>query len=96
VVEDVTRVVRAIASVVEAPTDVGEEVIGADQICASSMVVAVKLLKTVVQVIWPMVNVRLSATAVELGMMTIWFAWEAIRTPLPSAPLLTKYGRQST
>jgi hypothetical protein len=53
-------------------------------------------LKTVVQVIWPMVNVRLSATAVELGMMTIWFAWEAIRTPLPSAPLLTKYGRQST
>ena len=80
-VVDVAGVVGAIASVVGATADVDEEVIGADQICASSMVVVVKLMKPVVQVIWSMMNVMLPATAAELGMMAIWFTWEAIRTP---------------
>jgi hypothetical protein len=53
-------------------------------------------LMSVVQVIWPAVNVRPYATAVESGMMTILLAWEAICTPLPGAPLSTKPGRQST
>jgi len=48
VVEDVARVVEAVASVVGAATDVSEEVIGADWICTSSMVVVVKPLKPVV------------------------------------------------
>jgi hypothetical protein len=39
-------------------------------------------LTPVVQVIWPTVNERPSATAVESGMMTILLAWEAVRTPL--------------
>ena len=73
-VRDVTRVVGAIASVVGAATDVGEEVIGADRTYTSSMVMAVKLLKPVVQVIWPTVNVRSSVTAAKSGMMTIWLA----------------------
>jgi hypothetical protein len=38
-------------------------------------------LTPVVQVIWPTVNVRLSATAAESRMMTILLAWEAVRTP---------------
>jgi hypothetical protein len=58
-----------------------EDVVNADRIYASSVAVAVKLLTPVVQVIWPMVNERLSATAVESGMMTILLAWEAICTP---------------
>jgi hypothetical protein len=78
-IRDVAEVVGAIASAIGAKTDIGEEVIGTDQICTSSMVVAVKLLKSVVQVIWVMVNMRLSATTVESRMMIIWFAWVAIR-----------------
>jgi hypothetical protein len=35
----------------------------------------------VVQVIWPTVNERPSATVAESGMMTILLAWEAVRTP---------------
>jgi hypothetical protein len=38
-------------------------------------------LTLVVQVIWPMVNERPSATVTESGMMTILLVWEAILTP---------------
>jgi hypothetical protein len=38
-------------------------------------------LAPVVPVIWPMVNERPSATAVESGMRTILLAWEAVHTP---------------
>ena len=51
VVGNVAGVVEAVASVVGAATDVGEEVIGADRICTSSMVMAVKLLEPGVHVI---------------------------------------------
>ena len=50
-VGDVAGVVGAVGSVVRAAVDVDEEVIGADWIYASFVVVAVKLLKSVVQVI---------------------------------------------
>jgi hypothetical protein len=49
VVEAVAGVVRVIASVVGAIAD--EDVVDADRICASSMVVAVKLLTPVVEMI---------------------------------------------
>ena len=42
---------------------------------------AMKLSKPVVQVIWPMVNVRLFDVAMEPGMMTILFVWRVVRTP---------------
>jgi hypothetical protein len=51
-----------------------EDMVDADQICATSVVVAVKLLMLVIQVIWPTVNKRPSAMAVESGMMTILLA----------------------
>jgi hypothetical protein len=38
-------------------------------------------LTPVIQVIWPTVNVRPSATATKSGMMTILLTWEAVRTP---------------
>jgi hypothetical protein len=38
------------------------------------------LLRPVVQVIRPTV-MSPSATAMKLGMMTIWLVWEAVRTP---------------
>jgi ABC-type xylose transport system permease subunit len=79
VVGDIARVVGAIASVVRAVAD--EDVVDTNRICASSVVVAVKLLTPVVQVIWSMVNERPSATVTESGMMTILLAWEAVRTP---------------
>ena len=60
-----------IAGVVEVVADAGVEVIAADQICASSMVVVAKLLKPVVEVIWSTMNVMPSATAPKLEMMTI-------------------------
>jgi ABC-type xylose transport system permease subunit len=72
VVGAVAGVVRAIASVIGAVAD--EDVVNADRICASSVVVAVKLLAPVVQVIWPTVNERPSAMATESGMMTILLA----------------------
>jgi hypothetical protein len=72
-------VVGAITGVVGAVGD--EDVVNVDRICASSVVVAVKLLTPVVQVTWPTVNERQSATVVESGMMTILLAWEAVRTP---------------
>jgi hypothetical protein len=72
VVEAVTSVVGAVAN---------EDMVDADRICASSVVVAVKLLVPVVQVIWPTVNERPSATVTESRMMTILLAWEAVHTP---------------
>jgi hypothetical protein len=51
-----------------------EDMADTDRICASSMVVVVKLLTLVVQVIWPTMNERQSATATESGMMTILLA----------------------
>jgi hypothetical protein len=86
-------VVGAVASVVGAIADV--DVVDANRIRASSVVVAVKLLTPVVQVIWPTVNERPSATVAESGMMTTLLAWEAVRTP-PGAPLSMKPSRQST
>jgi hypothetical protein len=38
-------------------------------------------LTLVIQVISPTVNERPCATATESGMMTIFLAWEAVRTP---------------
>jgi len=70
-VEDVARVVEAVASVVGAIADAGEEVVDVDQISASSIVVAAKLLKPVVQMIWSTVNVSPSATATKSRMITI-------------------------
>ena len=45
------------------------------------MVMAMKSSEPVVQVIWPMVNVRPFGVAMDLGMMTILFFWGAVRTP---------------
>ena len=45
------------------------------------MVMAMKLSEPVVQVIRPMVNVRPFGVAMESEMMTILFAWRAVRTP---------------
>ena len=42
---------------------------------------AMKSSEPVVQVIWPMVNVRPFGVAIEPEMMTVLFAWEAVRTP---------------
>ena len=75
-VVDVAGVVGG--SVVGGVTDVNEEAIGADQICASSMAVAVKLLKPVV---WSTMNVMPPVMATELGMMAILFVYRAVRTP---------------
>ena len=58
---------------VGAIADAGEAVVDTDWICASSMVMAMKLLEPAVQVIWPMVNVRTFGVAMELGMVTILF-----------------------
>jgi hypothetical protein len=71
-VRAVARVVGPIASVVGAVAD--EDVVDADQIYSSSVVVAMKLLTPVVQVIWLTVNERPSAMATESGMMTILLA----------------------
>jgi len=73
-VGDVAGVVGVVVSVVGAAADVDEEVIGADRIYASTMVVAVKLSK-------PTTNVKPCTTATKLGMMTILFVWRAVRTP---------------
>jgi hypothetical protein len=47
------------------------EVVDADRIYASSMVVTTKSLELVVQLIWPIVNMRLVAVAMESRKMTI-------------------------
>ena len=59
-VGEVAGVVGVVASVVGAAADVDEEVIGADRIYASSVVVVVKLLKL-------MMNVKPPATAAKSG-----------------------------
>ena len=45
------------------------------------MVMAMKSSESVVQVIWPMVNMRPFGVAMEPEMMTILFAWRAVCTP---------------
>ena len=65
-VRDVAGVVGVIANMVGATTDVNEEEVGADWIYASSVVMAVKLLK-------PTMNVKPPTTATKSGMMAIWF-----------------------
>ena len=79
--EDDAGVAGARSNVVRAVADAEEAVVDADWICASSMVMAMKLSEPVVQVIWPMVNVRPFGVAMEPGMMTILFVWGAVRTP---------------
>ena len=69
--QHVVGMVKDVAGVVGAVANVGEELIDTDWICAFSMVVAAKLLKPVVQVVWPTMNVRSSATTAKSGMMTI-------------------------
>ena len=91
--EDDAGVAGARSNVVGAIADAGEAVVDVDWIYASSVVMAMKLLEPVVQVIWPMVNVRPFGVAMELERMTILFAWRAVCTPLPGTPLSTKYGR---
>jgi len=66
VVGDVAEVVGVVASMVGTATDVNKEVIGADRIYVSSVVVAVKLLTL-------MVNVKPPAMAAKSGMMAILF-----------------------
>jgi hypothetical protein len=68
----IAGVVRVVASVVGVIAN--EDMVDTDRICTSSVAAVVKLLKLVVQVIWPTVNERPSATAAELGMMTILLA----------------------
>ena len=62
-IRDVAGVVGVVASVVGGAADVDEEVIGADRIYASFMVVAVKLT----------MNVKPPAMAAKSGMMAILF-----------------------
>ena len=63
-VVDVAGVVGVVASVVGATADMDEEVISVDRIYASSVVVAMKLLK-------PTVNVKSPAMAAKFEMMAI-------------------------
>ena len=79
--EDDAGVAGARSNVVGAIANAGEAVVDADWICSSSVVMAMKLSEPVVQVIWPMVNVRPFGVAMEPGMMTILFTWRAVRTP---------------
>ena len=71
--EDDAGVAGARSNVVRAVADAGEAVVDADWIRASSVVMAMKLSEPVVQVVWPMVNVRPFGLAMEPGMMTILF-----------------------
>ena len=79
--KDDAGVAGARSNVVKAVADAGEAVVDADWICTSSVVMAMKLSEPVVQVTWPMVNVRPFGVAMEPGMMTILFVWGAVRTP---------------
>ena len=79
--EDDAGVAGACSKVVGAVADAGEAVVDAGWIYAPSVVMAMKLSELVVQVIWPMVNVRPFGVAMEPGMMTILFVWGAVRTP---------------
>ena len=71
--EDDAGVAGAKSNVVGAVADAGEVVVDADQIRASSVVMAMKLSELVVQVIWTMVIVRPFGVAMDPGMMTILF-----------------------
>ena len=71
--EDDAGVARARSNMVGVVADAGEAVVDADWICASFVVMAMKLSEPVVQVIWPMVKVRSFGVAMEPGMMTILF-----------------------
>ena len=73
-VRDVAGVVGVVASVVRAAADVDEEVVGADRIYTSSVVVVVKLLKLTM-------NMKPPAMAAKSEMMTILFVGRAVRTP---------------
>ena len=79
--EDDAGVARARSNMVRAVADAGEAVVDADWICASSVIMVMKLSEPVVQVIWSTVNVRPFGVAMEPGKMTILFAWRAVRTP---------------
>ena len=79
--EDDAGVARARSNMVGAVADAGEVVVDADWIRASSMVMAMKLSEPVVQVIWPMVNVRPFGVAMEPRMIIILFVWGVVRTP---------------
>ena len=79
--EDDAGVAGARSNVVRAVADAGETMVDADWICASSVVMAMKLSEPVVQVIWTTVNVRPFGVAMNMGMMTILFFWEAVCTP---------------
>ena len=72
-VEDDASVAGARSNMVRAVADAGEAVVNTDWIYASFVVMAMKLSEPVVQVIWPMVNVRPFSIAMEPGMMTILF-----------------------
>ena len=78
---DDAGVAGARSNVVGAVADAGEAVVDADWIYAPSVVMAMKLSELVVQVIWPMVNVRPFGVAMDPGMMTILFFQRAVRTP---------------
>ena len=71
--EDDAGAAGARSNVVGAVADAGKAVVDADWICASSVVMAMKLSEPVVQVIWPMVNVKPFGVAMDPGMMTILF-----------------------
>ena len=71
--EDDAGVAGARSNVVGAVADAGKAVVDVDWICAFSVVMAMKLSELVVQVIWPMVNVRPFGVAMEPRMMTILF-----------------------
>ena len=71
--KDDAGVAGARSNMVRAVADAGEVVVDTDWICASSVVMAMKLSEPVVQVICPMVNVRPFGVAMEPGMMTILF-----------------------
>ena len=79
--EDDAGVAGARSNMVKAVADASEVVVDANWICASSVVMAMKLSEPVVQVIHPMVNMRPFSVAMEPGMMTILFAWRVVRTP---------------
>jgi hypothetical protein len=61
---------RAGASIVVVDAGVGE-VVDTNRICTSSRIVTTKSLEPVVQVIWPIVNMRPAIVAMESGKMTI-------------------------
>ena len=71
---------RARSNVVRAIANAGEVVVDVDWTRASYVVMAMKLSVLVVQVIWPMVNMRPFGVAMEPGMMPILFVWRAVRT----------------